>query len=205
MTHDLFPKDFVAAVSRMRLNAGTVPRGGRHAEHTSTQLGSGMEFRDFRLYAPGDDIRRIDWNLYRRSGRLFLRLFEEERDLPVYTLLDCSDSMFFEDPPRANPAKQSAAVLIGAALNQNDRPSLYPYGDGLIEGFPAIPHNRALPATLKRIAELGPCGPTNLPAALHRLKAMRLRRGVVAIISDFFDPGVAAQSSTQAVAGPGVR
>ena len=185
---ELFPADFVAAVSRMRLNAGQVQRGGRHAEHGSAQLGAGMEFRDFRSYMPGDDIRRIDWNLYRRSGRLFLRLFEEERDLPLYVLLDCSDSMFFEDPPRADAAKQAAAVLIGAALNQHDRPVLYPFGEALNEGFPAIPHSRALPATLERRASIGPAGPTNLPAVLHRLRSLRLRRGVLAVVSDFFDP-----------------
>ena len=185
---ELFPKDFVAAVAQMRLSAGSVPRGGRHAEHGSVQLGPGMEFRDFRAYMPGDDIRRIDWNLYRRSGRLFLRLFEEERDLPVYILLDCSDSMFFDEPPRADAARQAAAVLIGAALNQHDRPTLYPFGEALNEGFPAIPNARALPATLDRLAALGPSGPTNLRAALHRLNALRLRRGMVAIVSDFFDP-----------------
>jgi len=185
---ELFPKEFVAAISRMRLSAGQVPRGGRHAEHGSAQLGGGMEFRDFRAYMPGDDIRRIDWNLYRRSGRLFLRLFEEERDLPVYILLDCSDSMFFEDSPRANAARQAAAVLIGAALNQHDRPALYPFGEELNEGFPAISHARALPGTLERLEAIGPCGPTNLPAVLHRFSAMQLRKGVVAIISDFFDP-----------------
>ena len=183
---ELFPKDFVAAVSRMRLNAGPVPRGGRHAEHTSAQLGSGMEFRDFRSYMPGDDIRRIDWNLYRGSGWLFLRLCEEERDLPVYILLDCSDSMFFEAPPRADAAKQAAAVLIGAALNQHDRPVLYPFGEALNEGFGAIP--RALPGTLERLAAIGPSGPTNMRAVLHRLSALRLRKGMVAIVSDFFDP-----------------
>lgn len=185
---ELFPADFVAAVSRMRLKADQVPRGGRHAEHGSVQLGAGMEFRDFRSYMPGDDIRRIDWNLYRRSGKLFLRLFEEERDLPVYILLDCSDSMFFEKPPRADAAKQAAAVLIGAALNQHDRPALFPFGETLNEGFPAIPHSRSLPATLERLAAIGPAGPTNLGVVLQRLNAMRLRRGVLAIVSDFFDP-----------------
>jgi len=185
---DLFSKEFVDAISQIRLNAGTVPRGGIHGAHVSTQLGGGMEFSDFRLYAPGDDIRRIDWNLYSRSGRLFLRLFEEERDLPVYTLLDCSDSMFFEDPPRANAGKQAAAIFIGAALNQHDRPSLYPFGETLNEGFPTLSSSRALPAALQRLAAIGPCGLTNLPAAVHKLKALRLRRGVVAIISDFFDP-----------------
>ncbi len=185
---ELFPADFVAAVSRMRLNVGQVQRGGRHAEHGSAQLGAGMEFRDFRSYMPGDDIRRIDWNLYLRSGRLFLRLFEEERDLPVYVLLDCSDSMFFEDPPRANVAKQAAAVLIGAALNQHDKPALYPFGATLNEGFPSIKHPRSLPATLERLAKIGPSGPTDLRAVLHRLNALRLRKGLVTIISDFFDP-----------------
>jgi uncharacterized protein (DUF58 family) len=185
---ELFSTDFVAAVSRMRLSAGSVPRGGRHGEQGSVQLGAGMEFRDFRAYMPGDDIRRIDWNLYRRSGRLFLRLFEEERDLPVYILLDCSDSMFFEAPPRADAAKQAAAILVGAALNQHDRPAIYPFGEALNEGFPAIPNSRSLPATLGRLATIGPAGPTNLRSVLHRLGAMRLRKGVVAIVSDFFDP-----------------
>jgi uncharacterized protein (DUF58 family) len=187
--NDLFPPEFVAALSRLRLHAGQVPRGGRHAEQGSAQLGAGMEFRDYRSYQPGDDIRRIDWNFYQRSGRLFLRLFEEERDLPVYILLDHSDSMFFEDPPRANAAKQAAAILIGAALNEHNRPALYPFGAGLNQNFPAIPNRRTLPATLARLAALGPAGQTDLPAVLRRLKAMRLRRGVVAIVSDFFDPG----------------
>lgn len=187
--NDLFPPEFVAALSRLRLHAGQVPRGGRHAEQGSAQLGAGMEFRDYRSYQPGDDIRRIDWNFYQRSGRLFLRLFEEERDLPVYILLDHSDSMFFEDPPRANAAKQAAAILIGAALNEHNRPALYPFGAGLNQNFPAIPNRRTLPATLARLAALGPAGQTDLPAVLRRLKSMRLRRGVVAIVSDFFDPG----------------
>jgi uncharacterized protein (DUF58 family) len=187
--NELFPPEFVAALSRLRLHAGQVPRGGRHAEQGSAQLGSGMEFRDYRSYQPGDDIRRIDWNFYQRSGRLFLRLFEEERDLPVYVLLDCSDSMFFEDPPRANAAKQAAAILIGAALNEHNLPALYPFGAELNQNFPAINQRRALPATLERLAALGPAGRTDLPAVLRRLKSMRLRRGVVAIVSDFFDPG----------------
>jgi uncharacterized protein (DUF58 family) len=187
--NELFPPEFVAALSRLRLHAGQVPRGGRHAEQGSAQLGAGMEFRDYRSYQPGDDIRRIDWNFYQRSGRLFLRLFEEERDLPVYVLLDCSDSMFFEDPPRANAAKQAAAILIGAALNEHNRPALYPFGSSLNTDFPAISNHRALPATLERLAALGPAGPTDLPAVLRRLRSLRLRRGVVAVISDFFDPG----------------
>ena len=80
---ELFTSEFVDAISRLRIKARQVPRGGRHAEQASVQMGGGMEFRDFRPYAAGDDFRRIDWNLYSRSGMLFLRLFEELRDEEV--------------------------------------------------------------------------------------------------------------------------
>ena len=123
--NELFPPEFVAALSRLRLHAGQVPRGGRHAEQGSAQLGAGMEFRDYRSYQPGDDIRRIDWNFYQRSGRLFLRLFEEERDLPVYVLLDCSDSMFIEDPPRAN----AASILLYSPAYLRRRGRRYTYNN----------------------------------------------------------------------------
>ena len=74
---ELFDPEFLADVSRFRILAQRVARGGVHAEQRSRQMGAGMEFRDYRGYAPGDDLRAIDWNIYRRLGRVFLRLFEE--------------------------------------------------------------------------------------------------------------------------------
>ncbi len=186
---ELFPPEFVAAVSQLRLRAGSVPRGGRHGEHGSAQMGAGMEFRDYRGYLPGDDLRRIDWNLYQRSGSLFLRLFEEERNLPVYVLLDCSDSMFFEDPPRANAAKQAAAVVIAAALNQQDEPRLYSFGSDLRRHQLSISSRRALPAVMEELSRLGAAGETNLPRVLSKFGALRQRKGMLVIVSDFFDPG----------------
>ncbi len=184
---DLFPPEFIAAISSLRLRAGSVPRGGRHGEHGSAQLGSGMEFRDYRSYQAGDDLRRIDWNLYQRSGSLFLRLFEEERNLPVNILLDCSDSMFFEKSPRANAAKQAAAIIIGAAINQQDNPKLYSFGKSLEVQFPTIQGRRAMPAVLDRLNKIGPSGATDLHSVLKKFQSFRQRPGILVIISDFFD------------------
>jgi uncharacterized protein (DUF58 family) len=185
---DLFNDAFIHAISLLRIRSRRVPPGGRHGEHRSLVAGSGMEFRDFRSYVPGDDIRRVDWNLYRRSGRLFLRLFEELMDLPVYVLLDTSDSMFFEEPPRADAARQMAAVMAGVSLNQLDRTGIYPFGRDLSAPFPVTSDKAAFQRLLRYLEALGPAGETDLGRAMQRFAASPLRSGLVVLISDFFDP-----------------
>jgi len=184
----LFSPEFVETISRLRIVAKQVPRGGRHADQVSAQLGSGMEFRDFRAYVPGDDFRRIDWNLYKRSGMLFLRLFEEFRDLPVYVLVDCSDSMFFGEPPRADTARQIAAAMAAASLNQHDQVGIYPFGRDLLKvPLRKITSLRSLPAVLDYLEKLTASGSTDLVGAIKKFNMMNLRRGLVVLVSDFFD------------------
>ncbi len=184
----LFSDEFVRAISRLRIVARQVPAGGRHAEHRSRDLGSGMEFRDFRSYVPGDDIRRVDWSLYRRSGRLFLRLFEEPRELPLYILLDVSDSMFFEAPPRADAARLMAGVMAAVGWNQFDRVGIYPFGADLVPPLRPVSGKAMLRRGLDYLERLQSAGPTNVVQAIRRCAAMRLREGLVVLISDFFDP-----------------
>ncbi len=188
----LFNDSFVNAIRSLRMIARQVPGGGRHAEHRSRDLGAGMEFRDFRPYVPGDDLRRVDWNIFRRSGRLFLRLFEETENLPVYLLVDVSDSMFFEAPPRADAARQMAAVLAAVSLNQLDRVTIHPFGADLGEPLSVSSGKQGLPRVLRYLERLGPAGPTNVVRSLRRFGAMRLRSGLAVVISDFFDPHGAA-------------
>ena len=78
---ELFDPAFLESLQHLRLIARRVPPGGRFAEHLSRDLGPGIEFRDFRPYVPGDDLRAVDWNIYRRLGRVFVRLYEELEDL----------------------------------------------------------------------------------------------------------------------------
>jgi uncharacterized protein (DUF58 family) len=185
----LFDRQFIEAIGRLRIVARQVAGGGRHAEQRSRDLGSGMEFRDFRAYVAGDDTRRVDWNLYRRSGRLFLRLFEELEDLPVYILVDVSESMFFEVPPRADAARQIAGLIAGVSLNQLDRTGVFPFGREL--GAPLRPTSgkRALPRVLDYLERLRAMGPTDLPRVIRRFGTMRQRSGLAVVVSDFFDPG----------------
>ncbi len=185
---ELFDAQFVNAIRQLRIAAKQVPRGGRHAEQSSVQLGAGQEFRDFRPYVAGDDIRRIDWNLYRRTGELFVRLFEETRDLPVYILLDVSDSMFFETPPRADAGRKAAAAVAAAALNQHDAVWLHAVGSELGRPVPISLGRGGLVRALEHLESLTPAGPTGLVAALRRLAMQRLRSGLVVIVSDLFDP-----------------
>lgn len=184
----LFTEDFVRSVAPLRITARQVPGRGRPAEHRSRDRGSGVEFCDFRGYVPGDDLRRVDWNVYRRSGRLFLRLFEQPEDLAVYILLDVSESMFFETPPRADAARQMAGALAAVALNQLDRVDVYPFGAELGPTMRAVRGQAGLRDVLVRLEQLGPAGPTGLAAALRRFGLLRLRPGFLVVISDFFDP-----------------
>lgn len=184
----LFTENFVRSIERLRMVARQVPAGGRHAQHRSRDLGAGMEFRDFRSYVPGDDLRRIDWSLYRRSGRLFLRLFEAPEDLPVYVLVDISDSMFFETPARADAGRQMAGVLAAVSLNQFDRIRLYPFGADLVLPAVALSGKHRLRRALEFLDGLAPAGPTDLVKSLRRFAALRLRGGLAVVVSDFFDP-----------------
>ena len=130
-TDELFDPDFLESVQRLRIVARRVPRGGRHAEQRSRDLGHGIEFRDFRAYTPGDDLRAVDWNVYGRLRKVFLRLYEELEDLPVYLLVDVSASMFHETPPRARAGLRTALALAAITLGQHDSVGVFPFSDDL--------------------------------------------------------------------------
>ncbi len=96
-------------------------RGRMKGERKSRRKGQSVEFADFRNYVPGDDLRFIDWNLYARLDRMFLKLFLEEEDLHFYALIDCSGSMDFGSPTKLHYAKQLAASLAFIGLCRADR------------------------------------------------------------------------------------
>lgn len=184
---DLFDAEFLAALDRLHITARRVARSGRHAEQRSKDLGSGIEFRDFRPYVAGDDFRSIDWTIYRRLGRVFLRLFEELENLPVYILPDISQSMYLESPPRAIAGLRCALGLTSIALNQHDSVGLFPFADKLQVALRPQSGKGRRQRFASAMSGLEPGGTTNLRGALQSFGAMKLREGLVVIISDFFD------------------
>ena len=185
---DLFDAEFLESLQRLRLVAQRVPRGGRFAEQRSKALGSGLEFQDYRPYSSGDDLRAVDWNIYRRLGRVFLRLFEELEDLPVYLLPDISASMWMEESPRAHACLRSAMAFAAIALAQHDRVGVFPFAEDLKPLVRPRSGWNTLPLFAQAMAKLEPAGATDLGHALRRLNGMQLRSGLVVVVSDFFDP-----------------
>ena len=185
---ELFDPDFLAALAPFSLHARRVARDGRPAEQVSRDRGFGLEFADFKSYVPGDDLRAIDWNIYRRLGRLFIRVFEEHRDLPVYLLIDRSSSMYLETPPRIGAGVRVALALASIALGQHDSVGLFSFSGVLNVDARAAAGKHRLVSFAERLAALDERDRTDLTGILGELAGHRLRQGLLVVVSDFFDP-----------------
>jgi hypothetical protein len=115
-----FDQIFLEKLEYLSIVSKKVFAGRMRAERVSRKAGAGIEFADHRDYAAGDDFRYLDWNVYGRSSKLLVRLFEEEEDLHVYLLLDASASMGTGRPPKIAYAMQIAAALGYVALANLD-------------------------------------------------------------------------------------
>jgi uncharacterized protein (DUF58 family) len=185
---ELFDEAFQKRLEYLALFARRVFAGRTRADRRSSKVGAGIEFADYRRYSAGDDYRQIDWNVYGRVDRLMLRLYEEEEDLFVYILLDCSASMGFGTPEKLTYAKKLAAALAYISLNNLDRVSISAIRDnvsqrlaptrGKIRIFPIFDFLRPLSAS----------GPTALGDALGAFAAQNKRKGVAVVLSDLYDP-----------------
>jgi len=184
----IFDPKFLASLSHLRVVAKRVARNGRYAEQRSRDLGHGTDFRDFRPYAAGDDFRSIDWNIYQRLGRVFLRLYEELEDLPLYLMPDISRSLFLESPPRAIAGLRTTLALASISLNHHDSTGLFPFSnDCQILARPESGRGKVM-IFADRLAQLEPGNETDIRASVKRFNSFGLREGLLVIVSDFFDP-----------------
>ena len=187
---ELFDPDFLNALEAFTLRARRVARGGFIANQNSPSLGSGIEFQDFKAYVPGDDIRAIDVNIYQRLGKLFIRLFEEQRNLPLYLLIDQSASMYFDDASRIVAGLRSALALASISLSQHDSVGIYSFTDRLTTLAKSRTGKHNLLPIARLLAELHEGTTTNLSTSFRSLSQQKLRQGLLIVISDFFDEEV---------------
>ena len=160
--------------------------GQHRADRTSTKRGRGLEFADHRQYSPGDDFRHIDWNAYKRLNRLLLRLFDEERDLPIYLLLDASRSM--SEPARFDQAKRISAALCYIALAHLDRVTILSFSDGMGEEIRPGPGKGRVIRVMDQLDALAARGQTDLYTSFRQFASRGRLRGLAVVISDFLDP-----------------
>jgi len=187
---DLFDEAFQKKLEYLALVSRRVFSGRNRAERRSMRSGAGVEFADYRQYAPGDDYRYVDWGAYQRIGKLLLRLNEEEVDLPVYLLIDCSRSMGVRGEgalTKLDFAKKLAAALGYVGLAQLDRVSLVALQDTNISHMPAARGRHRIFKLFEFLRRLGAEGPTDLATAMGKFTAQHKRRGVAIVLSDLFD------------------
>jgi uncharacterized protein (DUF58 family) len=179
---------FLAKLDGLRMLSRKIFRGQMRGERRSRNKGQSVEFVDFRPYIKGDDIRRIDWNLYGRLERYYIKLFEEEEDLRLYLLIDCSASMDFGQPGKFAHALKIAAGLAYIVLSNLETVSVSIFaGDYGMVSTPARGNGKIHPL-IHQLNRLEPGGASNLGSATAQFAAQMQRSGVVCVISDFMLP-----------------
>lgn len=157
-------------------------------KHMSKQRGSSIEFHDYRQYVPGDDLALVDWRVYARTDRHYLRTFEQETNMECAIFLDSSASMGFgENPRKLDYASFFAAALAYLVFLSRDRVALQIFDARVRHFFPHGSTDRHLVNLMHALERNEPGNPTSLAEALRRSAPLLKRRGSVVIISDFFD------------------
>lgn len=184
----LFDSEFLKRLEYLSLVSRRVFRGQLLAQRRTKQLGGGIEFADHREYAPGDDLRYVDWYIFARYNELLLKRFQEEEDLHVYIMLDASQSMDFGDPNKFDYARKIAAALAYIALADLDRVSILAYSDQVHSVLPLTRGKDRILSVFKYLDSLKTSGTsTNLLGAAKTLVHRAQRTGLVLVVSDLFD------------------
>ena len=195
----LLTPELLRRLEQFQLLAARRAKSSARGERRSKARGQTVEFADYRNYSHGDDFRYIDWNLYGRLDKLFVKLYEEERELPVRIFLDASESMTFGEPRKFDFARQIAAAIGYVALCGFDRVSIIPFPD-----LPTLPENsseQAMRGALRSVRgkkssmqffqnlnALTASGAADFNQALRRGALEARQAGVAIVLSDFLDP-----------------
>ena len=186
---DRFDEHFLKKLEYLYIVSKKIFAGRMRAERRTKKTGSGIEFADHRNYTLGDDFRYIDWNIYGRMERLLLRLFEEEEDLSIYILVDCSKSMSIGHPmSKMDYALRVAAALCYVGLSNLDRVSIVPFSNDLHERLPPERGKGRIFKVFDFLRQITPGGETRLGPSVTKFVHQTKRRGMAVLISDFYDP-----------------
>ena len=219
----LLTPELLRRLEQFQLLAARRAKSSSKGERRSRARGQSVEFADHRSYVPGDDFRYLDWNLFGRLDRLFLKLYEEERELPVRIFLDASESMTFGEPRKFDFARQVAAAIGYVALCGFDRVSVIPFpnAQGRTPTAPTVNLNysqqSAVEGALRSVRgkkssmqffqnlnALNAGGGADFNEALRRGALEARHTGLAIVLSDFLDPA-GYESGLTALVGRGFQ
>ncbi len=188
MTESLLNPEFLRQLDRLELQTRRILGGQIKGERRSKKKGISIDFADYRHYVRGDDLRFIDWNIYGRLDRLFIKIFYEEQDLQCHLLLDASRSMDFGEPNKMQFAKRLAASIAYIGLSNQDKLGITCFHSGSGEHFPTTRGRHHVRRMLSFLNGIKPSGETSLRDVCREFSLRAGSRGVVTVISDFLDP-----------------
>lgn len=205
----LLSPELLRRLEQFQLLARRRAKSALRGERRSRARGQSVEFADYRNYVAGDDLRYLDWNLYGRLDRLFLKLYEEERELPVRVFLDASESMSFGDPPKFDFARQVAAAIGYVALCGFDRVTVQVFPENPEESIPrsalrAVRGRKSALSFFRNLSQITARGPAEFNAYLRRGALEARRSGLAVVLSDFLDPA-GYESGLSALVGRGFQ
>jgi len=190
-----FRPEVLSKIARLELRARHVVEGFVSGMHKSPYKGFSVEFANHRPYVPGDDIRHIDWRVYGKADRFFIKEYEEETNLRTHLLLDCSGSMGYpEHPGTGRMTKWDYAATVAASLahlliHQQDGVGLTLFDSQMRRQLPVSTNRASLHNLSVVIEEHAPQDKTDVKKLFHYLSGRIPRRGMVVILSDLLtDP-----------------
>ena len=182
-----FDSDFLRKLERLHLIAKRLSRARAKGEHAVSRKGFSLEFSDYRRYQRGDDLRYIDWNVYRRLERLLLKVFTAEEEMNIYLLVDTSRSMAEGKPVKIDYAKKVAAALGYIGLKNLDRVGGASFSTQIAKPLTLGRGRKQVLSLFRFLSNLSASGETNLRAAIHSFTNLFPHPGFVVIVSDLFD------------------
>lgn len=187
--NELVDPEFFSRLSSIELRARSVVEGFMQGLHRSPFVGFSVEFNSHREYVPGDDLRHVNWKLYARNRRLYVKEFNAETNMNLYIMLDVSGSMECGSKGRTklHYGSSLAAALAHLALKQRDAVGVTLFADEVVSHLRPSAKSHQLHEILQTIATTTTRPTSNAARALHQSAELAQHRGMVVIISDLFD------------------
>jgi uncharacterized protein (DUF58 family) len=195
---DLLAPEFLRELEILKRRLEIDARSGGAGERASRRRGSSAEFNEHRPYEPGDDLRRIDWAAFARSGQPVTKVFRAEEDAVVRIVLDASASLDFGTPSKLDVARRVAAAIGYLALTSGQRAELWvarvTEAEGAFQRARPRRGRGGITALIRDLARVAAGGATDLAAPVRAIVEHAPRPGLVAVVSDFLDPGPVTQA-----------
>ncbi len=187
MDEELFDREFLRKLESLSFISRRIYRGDTRGAHTSVRRGTSLDFADYRTYQAGDDFRTIDWSIFGRLDRLFVRLYAEEEDLTVHVLLDASASMSYGSPPKIDYARRLAAALGYVGIGSLDRVGVTTFAGGLRGALAPRRGKAQFFHLLEYMSRIRTEGGTDIARSLRDYALRSRSPGLAIVISDLLD------------------